>query len=88
MKNYKPSPLAAWLAVALFRWVSIIFMGIFWNFRWQYESFVNLLWQFYIWYSISFVGILIWLLRAVVDAFCWAFVIVWLYNIIYKGIKK
>jgi hypothetical protein len=88
MKNYKPSPLIAWIAVALFRGVFIIFVWIFGNFRWQYESFVNLLGQFYIWYSISFIGILIWFLRATIDAFCWAFILIWLYNILYKYLKK
>ncbi len=88
MKNYKPNPLAAWLAFGIFRWVSMAFMWIFWNFRWQYESFVNLLSQFYLWYSISIWGIMIGFLRAILDWFCGAFILVWLYNIFYKSIKK
>ena len=88
MKNYKPSPLASWLALALCRWVAIIAMGVFWNFRWQYEAFVNLLWQFYIWYNITAVWIITWLLRAIIDWFCSGFILIWIYNIMYRAIKK
>lgn len=88
MKEYRPSPLAAWLSSALLRGVSIIFMWIFGNFRWQYESFVNVMGQFYLWYSIWIVGIIIWFLRAILDAFCSAFILVRLYNVAYKIVKK
>lgn len=88
MKNQKLSPLVAWLSLALLRGVSVVFMWIFWNFRWQYESFVNTMGQFYIWYSIWTIGIIIWFLRAILDWFCSAFVLVRLYNIIYKIVKK
>lgn len=88
MKNYKPNPFVAWLALGLFLWVTTIFMWIFGNFRWQYAAFVNLLWQFYIGYSISIGWIIIGFLRAVIDWFCSAFILVRLYNVIYKVIKK
>ncbi|MFZ2150971.1 MAG: hypothetical protein WAZ12_03360 [Candidatus Absconditicoccaceae bacterium] len=88
MKNYKPNPLASGLALATFRGISVIFMGIFGNLRAQYEIFVNMMGQFYIGYSISILGIIIGFLRAILDGFCSAFILVWLYNVIYKSIKK
>ena len=88
MKDYKPSPLAAWLSSALLRGVSVISLWIFWNFWSQYEYFVNMMWHFYLWYSIWVVGIIIWFLRAVLDAFCSAFVLIRLYNIANKIVKK
>lgn len=88
MKNYNPNPLAAWLSAALLRWVSVVSMWIFGHFRWQYESFVNNMGHFYLWYSIWAVGIIIWFLRAIVDAFCSTFVLVRLYNVANNIIKK
>lgn len=88
LQNYKPSPLAGWLTLAIFMWVAIVFMWIFWNFWSQYQMFVEMLWLFYIWYSISFWGILIGLLRALLDWFCTGFILIWVYNIIYKSVKN
>ncbi|MCF7835085.1 hypothetical protein K9M48_03450 [Candidatus Gracilibacteria bacterium] len=88
MKAYKPNPLAAGFAFAILWGVSVLFMGIFGNFRGQYEMFVNLMGEFYIGYSISIGGIIIGFLRAILDAFCGAFLLVRLYNVIFKALPK
>jgi len=88
MTSYKLNPLIAWLAFAIFTWVTVLFMWVFWNFSDQYAVFVERLWGFYIGYSTSLTGILLWFLRAIVDGFCSAFLLVRIYNVFDRIFKK
>lgn len=88
MKNYKPCPLAGWLSLGIIRGLWVVVLGIMWFYREQYANLVNNLGNFYVWYSLSFGGLLLWFLWAFLDAFLWGVVIIWLYNVIYKLIKK
>lgn len=88
MKDYKPCPLAAGLAFGIFWAIAVALMWIAGNFRGQYEFFVLTIWEFYIGYSITLGGILLWMLWAFIDAFLGALILVWLYNVIYRRIKK
>lgn len=88
MTSYKLNPLVAWLSLGLFMWVTVLFIGVFWNFSSEYAVFVERLSDFYMGYSISVAGIALWFARAVVDGFCSAFLLVWLYNVIDRIIKK
>ena len=88
MTSYKLNPLVAWLALGLFMLVTVVFMWIFWNFSNEYAVFVERLSGFYMGYSISVSGIALGAARALVDGFCSAFLLVWLYNVIDRIFKK
>ncbi len=88
MTNYKLNPLVAWLALGLFMWVTVVFMWVFWNFSTEYAAFVERLGGFYMGYSISLAGIVLGFFRAIIDGFCSAFLLVWIYNAIDTLFKK
>jgi hypothetical protein len=79
----KLQPLAFGIAAGLVWAFGVFFAGIFAMFDWG-NAFVTMLGSFYLGYGPTVVGAIIGALWAVVDGFCFGFVIAWIYNRVAK----